>query len=155
MKIYTPSPNYMTQKSIMTCNFDQDQDQYKDEDDIGTNTNTINHCNDISIYTTKGFDDIELKCNDDSSLCDISGSIYCSHFDDQCSSFIYNELDYNYKCQDREFCMSPSLSPSLPTTFEYVPIPSSRPTNRANINPTIAGLYLFVFIASIYFVFVT
>lgn len=157
MKIYTPSPNYMKQKSIITCYSNQEQihDQYKDEDDITiNNNNTLNHCNDISIYTTQGFNDIDLKCNDDSSLCDISGSIYCTHLNDECSSLIFNNINHKYQCENNdEFCMS--LSPSISPTLSSVGIneidemdeingmngiPSSRPTDHRP-NPTVVGLF--------------
>eukprot|EP00486_Rosalina_sp_Unknown_P015509 CAMPEP_0201594402 /NCGR_PEP_ID=MMETSP0190_2-20130828/191733_1 /ASSEMBLY_ACC=CAM_ASM_000263 /TAXON_ID=37353 /ORGANISM="Rosalina sp." /LENGTH=898 /DNA_ID=CAMNT_0048054007 /DNA_START=344 /DNA_END=3037 /DNA_ORIENTATION=- len=122
----------------MTCNSDQDGYSYRDENDRDiTRRNIPNHCNDISIYTTQGFEDIDLKCNDDSSLCAISGSIYCTHLDDECTSFTYHEEDDRYQCENNNFCVTspPSLAPTPTIALEDdAPLPSSRPTN---INPRV------------------
>jgi len=105
LTIYTPNPantNYKT--SALTCNSDA---PYV----------SLNQCTDITVFATRGFTDIELKCNDGSALCEITGSMHCGQDSqysyDECTEFLYLDEQSGYQCSNYNFCRSSTTISNL------------------------------------------
>eukprot|EP01084_Bolivina_argentea_P278246 475267_1 len=101
MTIYTPyNTNTPSISSIITCN-----------SDIANH----NQCKNINIHTNKGFNDIQLQCNDGTSLCHISGNMQCQYTNNNiCNLFTYKNNEIGYQCNDNNFCLTEVIPPKLP-----------------------------------------
>ncbi len=101
MTIYTPyNTNTPSISSIITCN-----------SDIANH----NQCKNINIHTNKGFNDIQLQCDDGTSLCHISGSMQCQYTTNNiCNLFTYENNEIGYQCNDNNFCLINVIPPKLP-----------------------------------------
>ena len=107
-------------------------------------------CLNLEIYSLRGFDDIILKCADNSSSCNITGAMQCgydSYYNDICTSFQYINDEIGYLCSDSTFCQ---LSTSFHPTHSPTKSPSQIIISRHTLIPettmlSTSGLFAFEF----------